>query len=527
MRKETIMAGTSTPHIIPGSGQLALQGAVALGPVADEQTIEITVRLRTAPDQAPLDLQAACADTQPVERRYLSREQFAQAHGASEADIATVTAFAAQHGMVVISSDAAQRRVVLAGTAAQMNDAFGVQLEEYEYPDGSYRGRVGELSVPNQLAGVVEGVFGLDDRPVATPKFQRLQADGFASAAAANIAFTPPQLARLYNFPQGLDGSGQCIGIIELGGGSRPRDLKIYFNELGLPVPRVKSICIDHAKNRPTTANSADGEVMLDIEVAGAVAPGALIAVYYAPNTERGFLDAITAAVHDDIHQPSVISISWGAPESAWTGQAMTAFEQAFADAAAMGVTILCAAGDNGSTDGVADGGQHVDFPSSAPHALACGGTRVLLQDDGGAIETVWNSGPNSATGGGYSSFFGRPDYQQGVANGQAARGVPDVAGDADPASGYKVRVDGQNLVFGGTSAVAPLWAGLLALVNQRLGRPVGFLNPLLYGSLQGKGVTLDITDGNNGGQQAAQGWDACTGWGCPHGEKLLQALSD
>ncbi len=150
-----------------------------------------------------------------------------------------------------------------------------------------------------------------------------------------------------------------------------------------------------------------------------------------------------------------------------------------------------------------------------------------MLQDGGGAVETVWNSGPNSATGGGYSSFFGCPDYQLGVVNGHAARGVPDVAGDADPASGYKVRVDGQNLVFGGTSAVAPLWAGLLALINQRLGHPVGFLHPLLYGSLQGRGVTRDVTDGNNGAQQAVQGWDACTGWGCPDGEKLLQALSD
>ncbi|WP_175048184.1 S53 family peptidase [Duganella vulcania] len=521
------MATTSHSNIIPGSGQLALQGAVALGPVADEQTIEITVRLRHAPERAQLDLQTAAADTRPLARQYLSREQFAQAHGASDADIATVEDFAAQHGMAVISSNAAQRRVVLAGTAAQMCSAFGVQLEEYEYPDGSYRGRVGELSVPDQLAGVVEGVFGLDDRPVATPKFQRLQADGFASAAAANISFSPPQLASLYNFPQGLDGSGQCIGIIELGGGSRPRDLKIYFHELGLKPPCVKTVSIDHAKNRPTTANSADGEVMLDIEVAASVAPGATIAVYYAPNTERGFLDAITAAVHDEVNQPSVISISWGAPESAWTGQAMTAFEQAFTDAAAMGVTILCAAGDNGSTDGVSDGAQHVDFPASAPHALACGGTRVALQDGGPAVETVWNSGPNSATGGGYSNFFSRPDYQLGVADGQAKRGVPDVAADADPASGYKVRVDGQNLVFGGTSAVAPLWAGLLALINQRLGHPVGFLNPLLYGSLQGKGVTRDVTTGNNGAQQATAGWDACTGWGCPDGEKLLQALSN
>ena len=520
------MATNSNSHIIPGSNQLVLQGAVATGPVPADQTIEITVRLRASPHSAPLDLQAAIADAQPGGRRYLSREQFAQAYGASPEDIRKVEEFARQHGLAVISSSVAQRRVVLSGTAAKLGQAFGVALQEYEYPDGYYRGRVGELSVPAELAGIVEGVFGLDDRPVATPKFQRLHLDGLMQANAANIAFTPPQLAKLYNFPQGVDGSGQCIGIIELGGGSRPKDLKVYFQELGLPLPKVKTISVDHAKNRPTTANSADGEVMLDIEVAGGVAPGAVIAVYFAPNSERGFLDAITTAVHDAVNKPSVISISWGAPESQWTEQAMTAYEQAFIDAAAMGVTILCAAGDNGSADGVGDGAQHVDFPSSAPHALGCGGTRVVLQNGGMPTEVVWNEGPNSATGGGYSSFFSRPDYQASLGVPGSGRGVPDVAGDADPASGYKVRVDGQNLVFGGTSAVAPLWAGLLALVNQKLGHPVGFLHPMLYGSLQGSGATRDITVGNNGAQQAEPGWDACTGWGCPDGEKLLMALS-
>ena len=518
------MATTNTPHIIPGSMQTALAGAVSLGPVDPDQDLEITVRLRAAPGRAPLDLQAAVADQPPASRQYLSREQFAQAHGASAADIAAVAAFAQQHGMTVVSRSAPQRRVVLAGTAAAMGAAFGVRLEQFEYPDGSYRGRTGELSVPAELAGVVEGVFGLDDRPVATPKYQRLPQE--ALAAANNISFTPPQLARLYNFPTGLDGSGQCIAIIELGGGYRPRDLQLYFQELGLAQPSVKTVSVDHGKNRPTTANSADGEVMLDIEVAGAIAPGARIAVYFAPNSERGFLDAITSAVHDQVNRPSVISISWGAAESGWTRQAMDAFEQAFADAAAMGVTVLCASGDNGSGDGVGDGQPHVDFPASAPHALGCGGTRLLLPAGGTATETVWNEGPDSATGGGYSAVFARPDYQQGLPDGGTMRGVPDVAGDADPASGYRVRVDGQNLVFGGTSAVAPLWAGLLALINQQLGHPVGFLNPMLYGSLQQAGVMRDITVGDNGAQQAGPGWDACTGWGSPDGARLLAALS-
>ena len=522
------MATTANTHGIPGSMQRAMAGAVAQGPLPADQTIEVTVRLRPAPGQPAIDPHTTGADGDLADRQYLSREQFAKAHGASAADIAKVEAFAHQHKLVVVSANAGQCRVVLAGPVSAINQAFGVELQEYSYPDGTYQSHDGAVSVPAELAGVVVGVFGLDDRAIAKPKLQRLGFDAMvqpASTSSSNTSYTPPQLAQLYNFPTGLDGTGQCIGIIELGGGTRPRDIQTYFTELGLPVPTVKTISVDHGKNRPTTADSADGEVMLDIEVAGAIAPKALIAVYFAPNTDRGFLDAVTAAVHDKVNKPSVISISWGAAESEWSDQTMTAFEQVFTDAAAMGVTICCAAGDNGSSDGVSDGQPHVDFPASAPHALACGGTRIQTDAGGITTEVVWNEGPNSATGGGYSAFFQRPDYQAELGAGVTTRGVPDVSGDADPASGYRVRVDGSELVFGGTSAVAPLWAGLIALMNQNLAQPVGFLNPLLYGPLQGKQVTRDITIGNNGQQEAGPGWDACTGWGSPDGENLLQAL--
>ena len=264
--------------------------------------------------------------------------------------------------------------------------------------------------------------------------------------------------------------------------------------------------------------------MLLDIEVAGAIAPKATIVVYFAPNTDRGFLDAVTAAVHDKINRPSVISISWGAAEVHWTAQAMDAMEQVFADAALLGVTICCAAGDNGSGDGETDGAVHVDFPASAPHALGCGGTR-LVAGPGGPHETVWNNGPNSATGGGFSAHFPVPAYQSGLGAGWSGRGLPDVAGNADPVSGYVVRVDGRQFVLGGTSAVAPLWAALIARLNQKLAQPVGFLHPLLYGALAVDGVMRDIVEGNNGVQQAALGWDACTGWGSPNGQKLLAAL--
>jgi kumamolisin len=237
-------------------------------------------------------------------------------------------------------------------------------------------------------------------------------------------------------------------------------------------------------------------------------------------------------AIHDTTNKPSVISISWGAAEPNWSGQAMTSYDQAFQAAAAMGVTVCCAAGDNGSADGETDGKAHVDFPASSPFALGCGGTKLVGAGNTIASEQVWNEGPNSATGGGVSDFFSLPDYQSKAGVPPSAndkkhkgRGVPDIAGDADPATGYFVRVDGQEFVIGGTSAVAPLWAGLVALLNQKLKNRVGFLNPLLYGSLAKSASLNDVTAGNNGAYKAKAGWDPCTGWGSPRGKKLLQSL--
>lgn len=514
----------SQPRILPGSQQLALPGARALGPVDAALMLEITVRLRAA-GSVDANEAAATGEQLPRQRSYLSRSQCAAAHGASAADIERVRLFATRYGMHVLSSSIAERRVVLSGTAQQMAAAFGVQLQQYQSADGSFRGRTGELSVPAELADVVEGVFGLDDRPIATPRFRQRAAQTENNGVVPTV-YTPLQLAQLYQFPPGLDGSGQCIALIELGGGSRAADLRAYFKSLGLKVPRVRSIAIDHAANRPGHDASADTEVMLDIEIAGAVAPGALIAVYFAPNNERGFLDAVTAAVHDDVNRPSVISISWGAPESAWTEQAMSAIEEAFSLAASMGVTILCAAGDNGATDGVNDGLLHVDFPASAPHALACGGTRIVVYPDCPLCEVVWNGGAAMASGGGYSRYFSRPAYQGQLAEQGQFRGVPDVTGHADPASGYCIRVNGQEQIVGGTSAVAPLWAGLLARINQQLGYPVGFLQPLLYGALRGHGATRDVVQGNNGAMEGVPGWDAGSGWGSPVGGRLLQLLS-
>jgi kumamolisin len=359
-----------------------------------------------------------------------------------------------------------------------------------------------------------------------------------AKAKATTASFTPAQIAKLYDFPTDADGTNQTIGIIELGGGYKPADLTTYFKSLGLATPSVTTVRVDGANNSPSNADSADGEVMLDIEVAGAVAPKAKIVVYFAPNTDKGFLDAITMAIHDTTHKPSVISISWGGPESSWTTQSLDSFDQAFQSAAALGVTVCVAAGDAGSGDqnpanGTPDGLAHADFPASSPNVLACGGTKITVAANKITTEVVWNENTqSSAGGGGISDHFAVPTYQKNAGipksankGGRVGRGLPDVAGDADPNSGYQVRVDGQNLVIGGTSAVAPLWAGLIALANQKLGKPVGFLNPILYTSANVTATMRDITSGNNGAYKAGKGWDACTGLGVPDGTKLIAAL--
>jgi kumamolisin len=521
------------------SAREPLPGATAVGDIGPDERIEVTIMLR-ARDAAGGRAVVARATRGIAERAYLTHPEVAATRGADRADIESVTAFAREHGLEVVATDVPGRRVVVSGTATNMTKAFETNLQRYAYAGGTYRGRTGAVTIPAELEGVIEGVFGLDDRPQASPHYRRLnpapggEAAGASAAFGAHLAsggYTPRDVARLYGFPSDATGAGECIAIIELGGGFRRADLKTYFGQLGIPTPKVSAISVDGAKNRPTTANSDDGEVMLDIEVVGAVAPGAKIAVYFGPNTDRGFLDAVSAAIHDRRHKPSVISISWGGPENAWTAQAMAAMDQAFQDAAALGISIYCASGDDGSDDRGGDGLAHADFPASSPHAVACGGTRLFGSPLAVTDERVWNDSPSGgATGGGISDFFALPVYQAqaGVPRSKnpdkrIGRGLPDVAGDASPVSGYAVRVDGEDALFGGTSAVAPLMAAYTAILNEDLDKPLGFPNPIFYGLPAS--AFHDITVGDNGAYQAKHGWDPCTGLGRPDGTRLLVAL--
>ncbi|MGB7728340.1 MAG: S53 family peptidase [Candidatus Acidiferrum sp.] len=515
---------------LKGSARAPIPGGQDVGPADPSQQIEVSVFLRRGSLPGKFPASAELGALPPRQRKYLSREEFARLHGASPSDLEKVRAFAGQYGLKVVSEDRASRMVKLSGTVQAFNSAFGADLRRYQHSSGTFRGRTGTLTIPAELEPIVEGVFGLDDRQQAKAHFRLLNKKPNDASQAAATSYSPVQVAEAYNFPAGVTGTGQCIAVIELGGGYNTSDLDSFFSNLGISPPQVTAVSVDGATNSPTgDPSSADGEVELDLEVAGSIAPGAQLAAYFAPNTDQGFIDAVTTAVHDVTLKPSIISISWGGPESSWTQQSRDALNSACQDASTMGVTVLVACGDDGATDGTSS--PTVDFPASSPFVVACGGTRLTLSGTTIKSEQVWNelSSNEGATGGGVSELFALPTFQQSAnvpkaPNGFVGRGVPDVAGDADPETGYNVVVDGQQTVIGGTSAVAPLWAGLFALINQSLGTNVGYVNPLLYAA-KPEATFHDITSGNNGDYSAGPGWDACTGLGTPNGAELLTAL--
>jgi kumamolisin len=478
------------------------------------------------------------------DRAYLSKAELAERHGAIPEDFDAIERFAQQHNLFVSHRSTAERSLVLTGKLGDLLNAFPADVHMFHHSSGEYRGRRGEISIPKQFDKVIQGIFGFDTRPKHRAPHRRRPFDASGPGGSNGVPST--DFAKRYNFPTQskgviLDGSGQCIAIIELGGGFDNSDLQIYFHEIGIPMPNIVAVSVDHAGNNPTPHGNDDGEVMLDIEVAGAVAPKARLAVYFAPNHGNGFLDAINAAVHDSQRNPSVISISWGGPEDPGDQQAFQAFHEIFAEAAALGVTICAASGDHGTADLDGfhwDGQIHVDHPAVDDLVLSCGGTQI----DSHGNDVVWNDGTPFANvrggggwagGGGISQTVGLPAYQKkakvpvSIATGKAGRGVPDIAMSA---TNYFTRVQGLEGASGGTSAVAPLMAGLVALLNQAKQKNVGFLNPFLYANAS-KGVTKDVKKGTNAiqgtvkGYKARSGWDACTGLGTPDGTTMLNNL--
>ncbi len=563
---------------LPGSERASLPGATAAGPLDTSARAEVTLVLRR---------RAELPEGVITGPGVLTSDELAERYGADPADVALVTQVMQSRGLEVTEVHPTTRRIKVTGTLAALSSAFGTTLSQVRSTDATgrevtHRYRQGPLYVPTELDGVVTAVLGLDTRPAMRPHFRP------RAAAASGTSYPPNQVADIYQFPPGTTGAGQTIAVIELGGGFSTSDLTSYFGGLGIAVPSVTAVSVDGAANAPgSDPNGADVEVALDIQVIGAAAPGAAQVVYFAPNNgDQGFVDAISAA-SSATPTPIAISISWGESEDAWTAQGRQAMDSAIADAAALGITVCVAAGDNGSGDAVNDGQSHCDFPASSPHALGCGGTRLLADPTTGAVnsEVVWNETASNegAGGGGVSDQFPVPTWQanagvparasgssagaggaaaaaseheehavgeeashrrhpgsggtgsgsgSGGAGGSAAggggRGVPDVAGNADPTTGYQIMSDGKSQVVGGTSAVAPLWSALIARLAQATGQRFGLIQTALYAGISpGSDVPgfRDITSGNNGAYPAGPGWDACSGLGVPIGTDLLTRL--
>jgi kumamolisin len=528
------MSSSTARRPLSGSRPVT-RGAVLLGLAHPQERVAVGVLLRRRPGSPGLpSLEELCAE--PF-RQPLSHEELTRLHGADPADVKAVEAFAETHGLDVVGHNLAHRMVHLAGPAALVSEAFGVQLIHVLHRCAVHRTHPGPIHLPEDLLPVVRGVLGLDTRPAARPQIRMLAAHPLTGP------FTPTEMAELYDFPPDATGAGESIAVLELGGGYRRQDLADYYRRLGVPMPRIINVSVAGAGNQPgCRPTEADSEVTFDLEMVGSLAPGADIAVYFAPNTTYAFVLALAQAVHDSRRRHSVISISWAESEEAWALMEIAALNDLLWEAAVLGITVCAASGDHGSSaeSPPSDGWAHVEFPASSPFALACGGT-MLLRGEGRSVagEVVWNEqtpGAWWASGGGASAVFPVPPYQtqRGIETlsvnpgSQPGRGLPDVAGVA---GGYVMELFGQLTVGSGTSAVAPLVAALVARLNQKLGRRLGFLQPALYRIGGGAGFR-DVVQGNNatapwvGGYVAGPGWDACTGWGSPNGRELLAALA-
>jgi kumamolisin len=523
----------------------------SVGAVDSNEQLTVTVYVQRDPQGTPAPAAHELGRLAPRARAYLRPEEAVAAFGAAQSDLEAVAAFAQAHGLQVVEASIAKRLVRVSGTAAQMGQAFAVKLGRYEHPQGgTYRSYEGEVQLPAELAGVVEGVLGLDNRRMVRTRphvsKRAAEAQAGSSEPPAN-AYTPPMLAKLFDFPTG-DGAGQCVAVLAFNGegtkgGYEASALEGYFTgTLKQPAPKITDVVVQGPGNDPgngSEESDATGEVLLDLCTVGGVVPGADVAVYFTEFTEEGWVNAIKAVVADTTNKPKVLSCSYGNPENepkgAWTEQAIKLVNGAFEQAATQGITICCASGDEGSADEPGTSTPHVDFPASSPWVLACGGTRLEADPATGTIssEVVWNDLANNegATGGGVSVLFGLPEWQAAAGvppnadgSGKTGRGVPDVASLADPETPmWVLSPGGQPGGVGGTSASAPMWSALITLLNQLTGTPLGFCNPQLYTRL--KDSLVDITEGNNGSYKAGPGWDACTGWGRPNGTQLLQAL--
>ena len=527
---------------LAGSYRAEPEGATYVGDVDPEERIVITVHLkRRSPDKFQLGSAGDLARlAKPVTWRALSAQR-RRTHAAAAARIRKL---AKENHVTVRSFDLAQRIVVLEATAGTLTEVLGATLRIYDDGRNRFRARVGQLMIPREIAPWTRAILGFDTRPFAARPVNFVQP---LAGAGGGPGLWPTEVAALYGIPLDRDVSSVCVGIIALGGGYLASDLAKALDGMRRTAPRIvdKPVVVDTPSaedgslpapngNNFGGGSVSDQEIALDLQILAGLLPKARIVVYFAGNTTQSLVGAINAAIFDDVNRPQVLSVSWGSAERFWSDSARDAMQAVLADAQRLQVTVLFAAGDELATGGLTDGKAHVWFPASSPYALSCGGTSLTPAAGGAGVsaEVVWNDG-SSGTGGGISDAFPVPAYQSGltlppsVNDGAVRRGVPDVAGAAAGSPGYRIVLNGAEVIKDGTSAVAPLWAGLIAIANAGRATPLGFVNSTLYAN---PSWFRQIDHGNNRvgatGYNAGPGWNACTGLGVPNGADIVAALA-
>jgi kumamolisin len=488
----------------------------------------------------------------------MTLRQIVKKYGAKKADVEKVKNSLMKAGLKVGKPSLGRRIMPVRGPAKAMEDAFDPAWAVYRSPSQvEFRSRHGRLKVPKELKGIVTGVFGLDQRPMARSNSGAKVPDGHETALRP---FTPAKIENHYNFPPG-DGEGQTIAIAEFGGDYFKEDMIAYCKKFRRPVPKnIRTVSVGKARIFPFRKflNIPDPEmrkhelensfeVMMDVEIIAGLCPKANILVYFAKDDQRGWIDLLNKVIHLN-RAPVALSISWGRNENDkyWSKNAKRAINDLLNVARLLGITVCVASGDYGSI-----GSRYVPqsqlarvlFPASSPHVLAVGGTMLKLPGK----EVTWRQDPvdgeflGGATGGGVSQYFPRPAWQNVKVDSvnpslYDGRVVPDVAALAGSPY-YNLIIAGVPWSDGQTSAAAPVWAALVARINASLplDKQQRFLTPLLYKKL-GNGQTLgqtalrDIKTGSNKildmpGYKARKGFDAVTGWGVPDGKELLKCL--
>lgn len=525
------------------------KGATRVGWLEPERQMEFTVVL-AARKQLP-SIHSANSLRSP----HLTHEELRRKHGALPGAVGLIESFAKEFKLTIADVSEHRRNVRLSARAADIARAFHTVFGEFELDGMRFFAPTRPLSVSKPWDAAIETVLGLHSSPHARPR-RRSPVHGQPSHASV------PDLAQAYGFPPRLDGEGQTVGLIEFGGGFHPGDIEQFCNRLGIPSPHITVVEIGSGANRPAPPHEiyrfldvVDGkltlaakaeqsdafvaaqstvEVTMDLEILAALAPAAHIVVYFASADGQGLYHAINRAVHDEQHRPAALSISWSLPEETLSPSEIRSLEGVLQEAAHLGITVCASSGDAGALNDSADKKPSVNYPASSPHCLGCGGTSGRLEAQNIPAEVVWNAthhGFKGASGGGVSDLFGLPLWQRQAAiplgpQSRRGRGVPDVAGLADPGYGCEMLIAGRAFASAGTSAVAPMWAALVARLNQALGRRCGHLHSHIYrlGRQRSQGLR-PVLKGDNGFYHAGEGWNACTGYGTPRGDGLLADL--